>query len=145
LGAVRPGLDILLARVLVIAGHLASELDTTVQHRARTMNQPRIWSDTTQPGQTGWSDGSDAGGLQLRANVDATSGGFIATPAYFARLAGAAPTSMGCITAAAPGGFAFAVRVAGGGPPINAAQAESKGWTVAWFAVELQPNAEPET
>jgi len=138
---VRPGADVLLARALVTNGALASAIDTSNQRRARTMTGGRIWSEVTQAGQTVWTDGSEVALRNIIANIDTSDAGFVLTPAYFAWLAGTNNLMQGFITAAGASSFTFVLRpdvpVPGGG--WTAATANSQGWTVQWFAVELPP------
>jgi hypothetical protein len=146
---VRPGGDILLARMLFAGGQLASAVDTSIQRRAVTAFRPRTWSDATQRGQTGWIDVKGAKMREIQAVIDTSNAGFIATPAYFAYLSGGAPVAGAFIAAAVPTSFTFVVRVSSAGAratKVNAAQAESAGWTVAWFAVDLpSKHADPLT
>ncbi len=138
---VRLGTDVLLARVLIAAGELASEIDTSVQRFAVTMNQPLIWSGSTLSGQTGWTDVTNTPLPEIQANVDISDGGFIATPALFAYLGGASPVASGFIPLANATGFTFVGRPnasLAGGATVNAATAESDGWTISWLAVELK-------
>jgi len=137
---VRPGIDILLARVLITNGRFASGADTSVQRRAAALAQPRIWSEATAPGQTGWTDGSEGPVQNISATVDTSAAGFVTTPAYFAWLAGTTEVIEGFVSAADMASFTFVLRqmltVRG---KWNAAMANSQGWTVRWFAVELPP------
>lgn len=138
---VRVGSDVLLARVLIANGSLASAIDMSVQRFAASMNQPLMWSGSTLSGQTGWTDGTNTLLPEIQANVDTSDGGFITTPAYFARVDGASPVAVGFITSAGATGFTFVVRpyaALTGGTAVNAATAESDGWTVTWLAVELK-------
>jgi hypothetical protein len=145
---VRPGADVLLARMLIAGGHLASAIDTSIQRRAATADRPRTWSDVTQPGQTGWIDVKGAKVREIQAAIDTSNAGFIATPAYFASLAGGPPAEA-FISTASPSSFTFVVRVSGAGvqaTKVNAARAESSGWTVSWLAVDLpSKHADPLT
>jgi len=137
---VQPGADILLARVLIAGGQLASAVDTSIQRRAATADRPRTWSDATRPGETGWIDVKDIKAREIQAAIDTSNAGFIMTPAYFAQLAGGPPVARAFIASADPTGFTFVVPVSGAGTPaikVNAAQAESSGWTINWFAVDL--------
>jgi hypothetical protein len=136
---VRPGTDVLLARILVTGGALASAVDTSVQRRATSTNVPHFWSDQTSTGQTGWSDVSGAAVPQITATVDMSDAGFIATPATFAQLAGAALPAPAFIASVGPTSFSFDVLLndaATRRSVANAAQAEAAGWTVTWFAIE---------
>lgn len=140
---VRTGYDVLLARVLISNGKLASKLDTTVQRRAQSLGGSRVWSDVTQAGQTGWQDRS--GMLpELVADIDSSDAGYIETPAYFAWLSGRTLFVQTYVEVAAPARFKFVVRLAEFDkgfrrePVLNAEQAESGGLTVTWFAIELQ-------
>jgi hypothetical protein len=135
---VRLGEDVLLARVLVANGHIGA-VDSSVRRRAAGMNQPRLWSDSTLAGLTGWTDASRAGVRYVEADIDASQAGFLTTPAYSARVAGAPLGATGFIAAAGANHFRFAVRADAGSSAkgISAAQAEQAGWTVAWFAVEV--------
>jgi hypothetical protein len=143
---VRPGNDVLLARVLISNSKRESAPDTSVQRRARSMYQPRMWSDVTLAGQTGWSDASDGPLADIEASVDTSDAGFIATPVYFANLAGTFQPASGFITSASSTSFRFVVRPAGAtgleaapATSLTAAVAESSGWTIAWLAVEPAP------
>jgi hypothetical protein len=146
---VRPGADVLLARMLIAGGHLASAVDTSVQRRAATADRPRTWSDATQRGQTGWIDVRGTKVREIQAAIDTSNAGFIAMPAYFACLAGGPPVASAFISTAGPTSFTFVVRVSGAVAPatkVNAARAESSGWTVSWFAVALpSKDADPLT
>jgi hypothetical protein len=137
---VRPGIDVLLARVLIARGKLASAIDMSVQRPAASMAQPRIWSDVTQQGSTGWTDGIEMPLREMQATVDTSDAGFIVTPAYFARVDGASQVAAGFISSASPTGFTFVVRPALLQPAheltVNAGRAERAGWVVAWFAIE---------
>jgi hypothetical protein len=131
---VRWGYDVLLARVLIQNGKTASAVDTSVQRRAATLAQPRMWSDTTQQGQTGWTDGPVSSLVEIDANVDTSNAGFLATPLYFAYLTGTSQAASGYISSTSATSFTFVVREAPG-LNTNAAAAESAGWTIAWLAI----------
>jgi hypothetical protein len=135
---VRPGLDVLLARALITGGSLASPIDTSIRRRARSLAQPRMWSDATQPGSTGWTDFMTTPYRNIYATVDTSSAGFIVTPAYFPRLGGTSQPAASYILSAGPSSFTFAVQPAyeAGTAPVAPA-AENEGWVVEWFAVEL--------
>jgi hypothetical protein len=136
---VRIGNDVLLARALVAGGKVASAVDTSIQRRAASMYRPLMWYDVTVAGQTGWSDGPDGPLTEIEATVDTSDAGFIATPAYFAYLAGTAAS--GFISSASPTSFTFVVRPAGptglDATVLTAATAELSGWTISWLGVEL--------
>jgi hypothetical protein len=140
---VRMGYDVLLARVLVSNGELASEIDTTVQRRASSLGRSRVWSDVTLAGQTGWANRS-AMLPELIVDIDTSDAGYIATPAYFAQLTGSTHLAQTSIESATATGFRFVVRLATPDkgfqprPVLTAAGAESAGLTVSWFAVEFQ-------
>jgi hypothetical protein len=139
---VRPGIDVLLARALVAAGQLAGAIDTSIQLRAATMAQARIWSDQTLAGQTGWIDGNEAWVSNISAVVDTSDAGFVATPAYFAWLIQSSGVSEGFILKAGATSFTFVLReIVAPSAKFDAATANSQGWTVQWFAVELPPVA----
>jgi hypothetical protein len=135
---VRPGLDVLLARVSIAGGSLSSPIDTSIRRRARSLAQPRMWSDATQPGSTGWTDFMTKPYRNIYATVDTSSAGFIVTPAYFPRLGGRSQPAASYILSAGPSSFTFAVQPAyeAGTAPV-APTAENEGWFVEWFAVEL--------
>jgi hypothetical protein len=136
---VRWGYDVLLARVLIQNRAIASAVDTSVQRRAATLAQPRIWSDTTQQGQTGWTDGSGTSLVEIEATVDTSNGGFLDTPHYFAYLTATSQAASGFISSASAASFTFVVRPAFArttGLNIDAASAEKAGWTIAWLAIE---------
>lgn len=135
---VRTGLDVLLARALIAGGSLASPINTSVRRRVRSLAQPRMWSDATQPGSTGWTDFMTTPYRNIYANVDTSSAGFIVTPAYFPRLGGTSQPAASYILSAGPSSFTFAVQPAyeAGNTPV-APVAENEGWIVEWFAVEL--------
>jgi hypothetical protein len=139
---VRVGTDVLLARVLIAAGRLASPIDMSVQRFAATMNQPLFWSGSTMAGQTGWVDETNTLLPEIRTDVDTSDGGFVSTHAYFVRLVGASEIAAGFVTNVAATKFRIVVRPhaahAVGGATVTAAAAESAGWTVAWLAVELK-------
>jgi hypothetical protein len=144
---VRLGEDVLLARVLIASGNLASAVDTSVQRRAATLKQPRIWSDETTQGQTGWTDSMANRWPEMQATVDTSAAGFVIAPAYFARLAGTSQAAPGFIRSAGPSSFTFVVRVDQAltpGTADNAARAEGSGWTIVWLAVEL-PSQPPQS
>jgi hypothetical protein len=143
-GQVRPGADVLLARVLVAGGRIGA-VDTSVQPRAASLNQPRLWSDATLAGQTGWADASRSGARFIEADIDASQAGYLATPVYSASISGAPQGATGFITAASARSFSFAVRLDSGPSAIEitAARAEQAGWTVAWFAVEVPAQRSP--
>lgn len=137
---VRVGRDVLLARAVISNGTLTGAIDTSVQRRAATMAQPRIWSDSTPPGQTGWTDTKEGWVSAIRATVDTSSGGFLATPAYFAWLTGASPAVEGFISTAGTARFTFELRqMVVTQEKWDAATANSRGWAIRWFAVELPP------
>jgi hypothetical protein len=139
---VLPGLDILLARVVVAGGKLASKVDASIQRRAASMALPRVWSDSTQPGQTGWIDGMEATVANISATVGTSDAGFIAAPAYFAWLGGTSDVIRGFVSSASATGFTFVLREIV--PPHeawDAATANGQGWTIQWFAVEVPPPA----
>ena len=143
---VRVGLDILLARVLVSSGHFASKLDTAVVRYAAIQFHTRLWTDRTPQGSTGWRDTSNQLTSQLEARVDASDGGFISTPAYFAHLVfppGAALSVTGHMREADPSGFTFVLRPAAGASKLNlnAQSAELAGVTIGWLAAEIPFNA----
>lgn len=127
---VQLGDDVLLARVLIAGGNLASAIDTSIQRRAATMNQPRLWSDATPQGQTGWTDGMEKPLQEIRATVDTSDAGFIATPAYFARLAGTSQVAAGFVASATASSFTFVVQSGDAlmrGTSLSAGQAEGAG------------------
>jgi hypothetical protein len=140
---VQLGKDVLLARALISGGNLVSVLDTSIRRRAVTTQQPRIWSDVTQQGMTGWIDltGSPNNRLQeIAATVDTSDAGFIATPVYFAHLAGTSQVVPGFIASAHQASFTYVVRASDAMVPdirLNAAHAESNGWTIIWLGVEI--------
>lgn len=137
---VRVGLDVLLARAVISNGSLAGNIDTSVQRRAATMAQSRIWSDATQADQTGWTDAKEAWVSTIRATVDTSAGGFVATPVYFAWLRGASAAIEGFISTASAASFTFELRqIVVTKEKWDAATANSLGWTIRWFAVELPP------
>jgi hypothetical protein len=136
---VHRGHDVLLARVFIQHGKVASAVDTSVQRRADTMAQPRIWSDITQPGQTGWTNGSEQSLVEIGATVDTTNAGFFRKPSYFAYLTGTSQAASGFILSASARRFTFVVRPAFAWTPgfqFDAATAESAGWTIAWVVIE---------
>jgi len=135
---VRPGLDVLLARALITSGSLASPVDTGVRRPARSLVQPRMWSDTSQPGSTGWTDFMSKPYRNMSATVDTSAAGFTTTPAYFPRLAGTSQLTACYVLSAGPSSFTFVVQPAyePGTSPV-AAMAEKDGWTIEWFAIEL--------
>jgi len=141
---VRPGTDVLLARVAIANGSLASQIDTSVARRAGNLNPPLMWSDLTPSGQTGWADVAGAATKEITATVGTSDAGFIARPAYFARLAGAAEITTGFIASASATSFTYVVRPASAlvelprTEDFSAARAEANGWTVAWLGIELQ-------
>jgi len=140
---VQPGRDVLLARVLIAGGRLASGVDTSIQRQAATMAQPRIWSDVTLPGQTGWTDGASKPLQELQAIGDTPEAGFLATPAYFARLSGTSQLASGFISSASATSLTYVLRPLTElipGAAIDAASAENFGWTISWLAVELKGN-----
>jgi hypothetical protein len=140
---VRLGKDVLLARVLIAGGRVASAVDTSVQRFAATLDQPLIWSDATLAGQTGWTDAQDPEPV-IWATVDTSDAGFVATPAYFAHLAGTSQVTVGFISAASAASFTFVVRYTSTGPgaggQTEAAAAESAGWIITWLGIELRGN-----
>jgi len=141
LGEVRLGHDVLLARALVSGGKIDGAVDSSIRRQAATLQQPRIWFDTTVPGQTGWSDVEGKILRVIQVTMDASDAGFLSTPVYIAQLTGTAEIAAQYISSAAATGFTFVVTMQ---PPFpgsatpNAGQAESSGWTVSWFAVEQQ-------
>jgi len=138
-GEVARGRDVLLARVLVTAGKITSAIDTTIQTRAVTMRQQRIWSDTTVPGQTGWTDSASKILPGIQVNVDTSDAGFLATPTYIAQISGGATLAEQSIASADNTGFTLQLYFPGsslGADAPDAAKAESSGWTVTWFAVQ---------
>jgi hypothetical protein len=141
LNEVRVGLDVLLARAVVADGMLASKIDTSIQRRAATMAQSRIWSDATQAGQTGWIDGTEAQVPTVSATVDTSDAGFVAIPVYFAWLTGTFGPIEGFISTASATSFTFVLQqaVTTSTLELSAATANSDGWTIQWFAVELLP------
>ena len=138
-GEVVLGRDVLLGRALVTDGRVTSAIDTTIQSRAATMSQPRIWSDTTMSGQTGWTDSDSKILPGIQVNVDASDAGFLTTPVYIAQISGGASFAAQSISSADNTGFTlqlyFPTSRLGASVP-DAAKAESSGWTVTWFAVE---------
>lgn len=141
-GEVRPGVDVLLARVLISGGTLSNAIDTSVQRRVASMAQPRMWSDTTQAGLTAWVDGNEADTANVSATVDTSDAGFVATPAYFAWLTGAGSTNQAYISEAGATSFTFILRQLGGTSfRWDAATANGQGWTIQWLAVELAPSS----
>jgi hypothetical protein len=138
-GEVVVGRDVLLARALVAAGAIKGAIDTTIQTRAATMRQQRIWSDTTASGQTGWSDSDSKIVPGIQVNIDTSDAGFLTTPTYIAQVSGGASLAAQSISSADNTGFTFQLyfpaSLLGVNVP-NAAKAESSGWTVTWFAAE---------
>jgi hypothetical protein len=138
-GEVMVGRDVLLARALVAAGAIKGAIDTTIQTRAATMRQQRIWSDTTVSGQTGWTDSDSKIVPGIQVNVDTSDAGFLTTPTYIAQVSGGASLAAQSISSADNSGFTlqlyFPASRLGVNVP-NAAHAESSGWTVTWFAAE---------
>lgn len=137
---VRVGRDVVLARAVISNGTLAGNIDTSVQRRAATMAQSRIWSDSTQAGQTGWFDAKEGWVSAIRATVDTSDAGFVARPAYFAWLTGASLAVEGFISTASAASFTFELRpMVATKDTWDAATADSQGWTIRWLAVELPP------
>lgn len=136
------GRDVLLGRALVAGGKLTSAIDTSIRRRAATLRRPFIWSDSTSSGQTGWTTRQSTEIPEIEATVDTSAAGFISTPAYFARLAGASHLAMGYVDSASASNFTFVVRSTqaltpgSGQAGFEAANAESSGWTIAWLAVQ---------
>jgi hypothetical protein len=145
---VRPGLDVLLARVLVENSRVVSAIDTSVQRFATVMYRPLFWADTTQPGHTGWQNGTQDLAREIQATVDTTGAGFVSTPAYFALVTATTYPVAAFISEATPTSFTFVAR---GGfqssdiaaqsvvvvTDFNAAAAEKAGWTISWFGIEM--------
>jgi hypothetical protein len=138
-GEVVVGRDVLLARALVAAGAITGAIDTTIRHRAATMNQSRIWSDTTVTGQTGWTDIASKILPGIEVNVDTSDAGFVTTPVYVAQVSGGASLAAQSITSVDNTGFTFQLYFPASRMGIdvpNAETAESSGWTVTWFGSE---------
>lgn len=144
---VRPGPDVLLARVLVANGQFTSGADTSVQRHAASMAQPWMWSDVTQTGQTGWRDATSKSSVAIQATIDTSDAGFTATPAYFARVVPAYGLSAAYVTDAGADSFTVvlppvpisSLSTAAAAGRFTPAAAESAGLAVAWFAIELPP------
>ena len=132
---VRPGQDLLLARVLVLGGQFASGVDTSVQRHAASLAQPRLWCDVTPAGTTGWTDASSGGFTSIRATVDTSDAGFLATPAYFARVAPAAGLATSYVESAGAASFTLVARPIL--PRFTAAAAENAGLVIVWLAIEF--------
>jgi hypothetical protein len=128
---VHPGDDVLLARVHISGGGIQGAPDTSVQRLAQSQARPRLVTDSTEAGYTGWRLLHDkASGMDLlEARVDTSASGFLRTPAYFAQ----ASPGVGFISVAAHDHFTY--RIAS--PSADAAAAERAGWKVTWTAVEL--------
>jgi hypothetical protein len=144
---VRYGRDVLLARLLVSNGRFIGEADMSVQRHAASMAQPRVWSDVTQAGQTGWTDASGAGFQSIQATVDTSDSGFLDTPAYFVRVTPASGLMTSFIALASAASFtlvarpisesAFSTRLAAVNDGFSAVAAEKAGLAIAWLAIEL--------
>jgi hypothetical protein len=140
---VRPGIDLLLARAQITNGRLSSAIDTSIQRPAAAMDRLLTWSDTTLPGQTGWIDEPRSTVTQISAIVDTSDAGFIATPAYFARIVGPTRATSGFIRSVTASGFSYVARLTRlvaaevASKVNNAAMAEQAGWTISWLALEL--------
>jgi hypothetical protein len=132
---VRPGHDVLLARVLVANGQFASGADTSLQRHAESLAQPRLWADVTTTGRTGWTDASSGNFDTIQATVDTSDAGFLATPAYFARVTPAAGLLTFFIESASATAFKVVAR------PIHsrfsAAAAEKAGLVIVWQGIEF--------
>jgi hypothetical protein len=138
--AVQLGHDVLLARARVVGGQVTGAIDTSVQQHAATMLQPRIWADTTLPGQTGWTDTGSNIVPGILAIIDTSDAGFLSPPAYVAQLNGPSQAVSQSISSAGSAGFTFQLSFPAsisGTPEPNAQQAEAAGWTITWFAAEL--------
>jgi hypothetical protein len=144
---VRPGRDVLLARVLVSNGQFIGDADTSVQRHAASMAQPRVWSDVTQGGQTGWMDTGSGGFPSIQAAVDTSDAGFLDTPAYFVRLTPVSGLMTSFIASASAASFTLVARpvsapglltgLAALGDGFSAAAAENAGLVIAWLAIEF--------
>jgi hypothetical protein len=130
---VRPGYDVLLARVLIQSGMLAGTVDVSMQRRASTLARPKLWSDTTQQNQTGWIDGAFKSPLEIHATVDTANAGFTRTPLYFAYVSGAHVSVHGFIASQTASSFNFVVRP---DSKTSAAIAEKAGWIISWLAID---------
>lgn len=139
---VRYGVDILLARIAIANGKIASIIDLSVANRAIPRSQ-RSWSDTTPAGSTGWKTSNGS----LQTIIDLSDAGFVAAPVCFAQvmLPGATKHGVrGYIASVSNTGFTYVLRPAalpGSTDAFAAAPApelaESAGWTVSWTAVEI--------
>jgi hypothetical protein len=137
---VRLGEDVLLARVLVANGQFASPADTSVQRHAASLAQPRIWSDVTQVGQTGWRNSSSKLAA-IEATVDTSDAGFTATPAYSTRVLPRIGLATSYVKSASATNFTLVLQPvpvsSDANPQFKAAAVENIGLVIAWFAVEL--------
>jgi hypothetical protein len=137
---VHVGEDVLLARVLVGNNGFASPADTSVQRHATSMAQPRLWSDMTQAGQTGWRDGSSKLGA-IEATVDTSDAGFAETPAYFARVLPRIGLSTSYVKSASANSFTLVLQPvpvsSDPNPQFKASAVQNVGLVIAWIAVEL--------
>jgi hypothetical protein len=148
---VRFGFDVLLARAHVDSGRFVGPIDTSIQRRAQSMAQPKIWFDTTEAGYTGWTDATFAGVKAIRVMIDTSDAGFLSTPAYFARANSSIGLNSSFITAATPSTFTvimhhITLSAAGAHAAIsanfNATVAERAGVTVSWLAIEHEASPE---
>jgi hypothetical protein len=88
-----------------------------------------MWSDTTEQGQTVWTELASKPVSILQATVDTSDAGFINTPTYFARVVGAPAGSAGYVASTAAGSFTFGLRLP--------ASVTNPGYAIEWFAIEI--------
>ncbi len=145
------GCDVPLVGAMIVNARRQGAFRPGVRHYARGESHPRMFSGTTQVGNTGWTEQElkSAKFKFLQAVVDTAEAGFAFTPYYFAQLGkgdgssypGGAPQLFIALTRSNL--FVARVVLAPGMPfaaVISAQQAERQGWIVSWLAIEAPPS-----
>ncbi|MBN1596038.1 hypothetical protein JW933_08950 [candidate division FCPU426 bacterium] len=122
------------------------ELETLFGFADTAYPDAKTGSGSTLPGATEWKEyRSDSGQrIGIYVDVDTRAAGFIATPFYFASLAGASShwstTGANSIYNATPTGFRIYVR-SFNGVALTPAVANQKKWHITWFGIESSGQA----
>ena len=170
---VRFGPEVPLVQITVANGTLSGTPDLRVRRYTQPFVRPHIDVRTTEEGRSGWRDWIEGAPsaqqeLGLEIEVDTSDAGFLGTPRYFGTLQGNfsqgqdaplfepdlwprdeatfALDQLGFISTAKVNSFTYRILNVGGAPflrKVSAAEAERRGWRLAWLGLEAVKGCEP--
>jgi hypothetical protein len=170
---VRFGPEVPVVQITVANGAMNGAPDVRVRRYTQPFVRPHIDVRVTDEGRSGWRDWVEGApsaqqGLGLELDVDTSEAGFLRTPFYFGALQGdfgrgqdpplfeADPwpqgeatfplEAMGFIAAANVDGFTYRILNMHGAPfvrNVSPAEAERRGWRIAWCGLEPVKGSEP--